>query len=80
MVGRPSGLSATRPSGAPSNASENLMSLDHENDSLGTRDQDSMGFEAAACDSILPRVDLCEAQPPKVTYHHGKPLLRCGIR
>ncbi|KAF8499982.1 Lipin/Ned1/Smp2-domain-containing protein [Gautieria morchelliformis] len=65
MVAKPEGLTATRP-----NASENLMSPNHENNSLGTRGQDGLEFEADVGDNKLPRVDVLEAQPPKVTYHH----------
>lgn len=40
-------------------------------DSLSRGGQGRMEFEADAGDDLLPRVNTQEAQPPKVTYHHG---------
>ena len=37
-----------------------------------SKDQGGIGFEADAGDDVLSHVDAREAQPPKVTYHHGQ--------
>lgn len=39
---------------------------------LGNHIQAGMKHEADTGDDLLPRVDVQDAQPPKVMYHHGK--------
>jgi hypothetical protein len=75
----PSGLSETRPLGS---TSQTLMSeQDHDGELIKSDRPELNGsaviqagvqYEADAGDDLLPRVSAQEAQPPKITYHHGK--------